>query len=173
MIHRLVRQLSPDGVLVLEMGIFSAPRSDWVKVKRGIDERVFPTMLKLREVLADLRRGPAAVAPGALARKGGPDNAGLVDGVEQLAGTMDQFVERVRIGAATGFPNEVRVRNQRRMHLRETDRGEERFARRGAPAPRSDECRFRAWELPLYERSGARMADDSRRAVRPITEKWD
>jgi SAM-dependent methyltransferase len=51
LIHRLVEQLSPDGVLVLELGIASSPNSSWVRVKRGIDEREFPTMSKLREVL--------------------------------------------------------------------------------------------------------------------------
>lgn len=51
LIHTLVDCLAPDGVLVLELGIAPSPRSDWVKVTRGIDERDFPTMLKLREVL--------------------------------------------------------------------------------------------------------------------------
>jgi hypothetical protein len=46
-----VEKLSDDGVLVLELGIASAPRSDWIKVKRGIDERLFPTMAKVREFL--------------------------------------------------------------------------------------------------------------------------
>lgn len=52
LLHCLVECLSSDGVLVLELGIVSSPRSEWVKVKRGIDERYFPTMPKLREVLA-------------------------------------------------------------------------------------------------------------------------
>jgi SAM-dependent methyltransferase len=51
--HRLVEHLTPNGVLVLELGIVSAPDSAWVKVQRGIDEREFPTMAKLREVLRD------------------------------------------------------------------------------------------------------------------------
>jgi SAM-dependent methyltransferase len=51
LIHRLVELLSPDGVLVLELGIFSSSKNDWVRVERGIDVRVFPTMAKLREVL--------------------------------------------------------------------------------------------------------------------------
>lgn len=52
LVHRLVERLAPDGVLVLEMGIVSAPGKEWIKVKRGIDERYFPTMAMLREVLA-------------------------------------------------------------------------------------------------------------------------
>jgi len=53
LIRRLVERLSPDGVLVLELGIVSGPASDWVAVDRGIDTRLFPTMPKLRELLAD------------------------------------------------------------------------------------------------------------------------
>lgn len=52
LLHRLVELLAPDGVLVLELGIVTSKQSQWVKVKRGIDERYFPTMPKLREVLA-------------------------------------------------------------------------------------------------------------------------
>jgi hypothetical protein len=36
--------LAPGGVLVVELGIVSSQASEWVKVKRGIDERFFPTM---------------------------------------------------------------------------------------------------------------------------------
>lgn len=53
LLHRLVERLTPDGVLVVELGIFASQKSEWVKVKRGIDERNFATMPKLREVLAD------------------------------------------------------------------------------------------------------------------------
>ena len=53
LIRRLVDSLTPDGVLVLEMGIAKANRSAWINVKRGIDERSFPSMAKLREVLSD------------------------------------------------------------------------------------------------------------------------
>lgn len=52
LIDRLVERLAPDGILVLELGIISSPESKWVKVKRGIDERFFPTMAKVREMLA-------------------------------------------------------------------------------------------------------------------------
>lgn len=53
LVHRLVERLSPDGVLVLELGVVSSSTSEWVRVQRGIDEREFPTMAKLREVLQD------------------------------------------------------------------------------------------------------------------------
>jgi len=53
LVHRLVELLSFDGVLVLELGIVTSKKSEWVKVKRGSDERFFPTMPLLREVLAD------------------------------------------------------------------------------------------------------------------------
>jgi SAM-dependent methyltransferase len=53
LIRRLVDKLAPDGVLILEMGIVSSPKAEWVKVKRGIDERYFPSMAQLKEVLVD------------------------------------------------------------------------------------------------------------------------
>lgn len=53
LIQRLVSSLSPDGVLVLEIGIAKAGAPVWVKVKRDADERFFPSMAKLREVLKD------------------------------------------------------------------------------------------------------------------------
>src|SRR5699024_2983429 len=52
LLHRLMEHLTPDGVLVLELGIVSSKQSEWVKVTRGIDERWFPSMSKLREILA-------------------------------------------------------------------------------------------------------------------------
>ncbi|KAF1708910.1 hypothetical protein CSC70_12510 [Pseudoxanthomonas kalamensis DSM 18571] len=51
LIGRLVNLLAVNGVLVLELGIASSDKSEWVKVERGIDERYFPTMPKLREIL--------------------------------------------------------------------------------------------------------------------------
>ncbi len=53
LVQRLVERLSPDGTLVLELGIVSGPGSEWIEVERGIDRRMFPTMAKLREVLDD------------------------------------------------------------------------------------------------------------------------
>jgi SAM-dependent methyltransferase len=53
LLHRLVELLSPDGVLVIELGIVSSPESAWVEVERGIDRRQFPTMAKLHEILRD------------------------------------------------------------------------------------------------------------------------
>lgn len=52
LLRRLVGKLSADGVLVVELGIVSSLESEWVKVDRGIDQRAFPSMRKLREVLA-------------------------------------------------------------------------------------------------------------------------
>ncbi len=51
LVHALMSRLSPDGVLVLELGIASSPKSEWIKVKRGIDERYFPSMAKVKEML--------------------------------------------------------------------------------------------------------------------------
>ena len=53
LLHELVRHLTPDGVLVLELGIVTSKESAWVKVARDNDERLFPTMPRLREVFAD------------------------------------------------------------------------------------------------------------------------
>ena len=53
LIARLVDKLTPEGVLIIEMGIVSSPEAEWVKVKRGIDERYFPTMPQLKRVLSD------------------------------------------------------------------------------------------------------------------------
>lgn len=52
LIHELMKRVAYTGVLVLELGISPVLRSDWIHVKRGIDERVFPTFAKLKEVLA-------------------------------------------------------------------------------------------------------------------------
>lgn len=51
LIDRLVEKLSPDGVLVLELGIVRSDKAEWVTVVRGIDERQFPTMPLLNELL--------------------------------------------------------------------------------------------------------------------------
>jgi SAM-dependent methyltransferase len=53
LLNRLAGLLSQNGVLVVELGIASSPDNAWVEVERGIDRRAFPTMAKLREVLAD------------------------------------------------------------------------------------------------------------------------
>lgn len=52
LLHRLVERLDRDGVLVLELGLATSQQSEWVKVTRGIDERWFPSLMKLREILA-------------------------------------------------------------------------------------------------------------------------
>ena len=52
LLHQLMDKLNQDGVLVLEIGIVTSDKSEWVSVKRSIDERLFPTRYKLMEVLA-------------------------------------------------------------------------------------------------------------------------
>ncbi len=51
LIARLMDALTPSGTLVLEIGLADSGKNEWVKVKRSIDERLFPTRAKLREVL--------------------------------------------------------------------------------------------------------------------------
>jgi SAM-dependent methyltransferase len=51
LISALMSRLQTDGVLVLELGVHPSLGNEWIKVKRGIDERSFPTMSKLQEVL--------------------------------------------------------------------------------------------------------------------------
>lgn len=51
LLHRLVDRLGRDGVLVLELGLVASKTSEWVKVQRGIDERWFPSLSKLREIV--------------------------------------------------------------------------------------------------------------------------
>ncbi|WP_291991765.1 methyltransferase domain-containing protein [Candidatus Accumulibacter sp. ACC003] len=53
LIHRLMDSLSDDGTLVLEMGIAPSGKSEWISVKRSIDERLFPSRGKLAEILQD------------------------------------------------------------------------------------------------------------------------
>lgn len=53
LVAALVERLAQDGILVLELGIASSPRDEWVRVERGIDQRHFPTMPLLRRVLKD------------------------------------------------------------------------------------------------------------------------
>jgi SAM-dependent methyltransferase len=50
-LRELADLLTPDGTLVLEVGVVTSERSEWVKVRRGSDERFFPTLSKLTEVL--------------------------------------------------------------------------------------------------------------------------
>ncbi|HEX5961180.1 MAG TPA: methyltransferase domain-containing protein [Rhodanobacteraceae bacterium] len=53
LIRRLVDALAPGGVLVVELGIFRSDKPEWITVKRGIDQRQFPTMPLLASLLDD------------------------------------------------------------------------------------------------------------------------
>lgn len=53
LIRQLADRLTPDGVLVIELGIASSNKAEWITVKRGIDRRQFPTMPLLGELLVD------------------------------------------------------------------------------------------------------------------------
>jgi SAM-dependent methyltransferase len=67
LIGALVERLTPDGILVLELGIASSKSLEWVKVERGIDERYFPTMPLLRQLLEDFAwkwMGPSVAQAG-------------------------------------------------------------------------------------------------------------
>lgn len=67
LIKCLMERLSPTGTLVLELGIFSSRKAQWKRVKRGIDERLFPSMPMLRKVLAPYAwkwMGPSIDQPG-------------------------------------------------------------------------------------------------------------
>ncbi|MCH8536818.1 MAG: methyltransferase domain-containing protein [Alkalimonas sp.] len=51
LIHRLASLLSPNGVLVLEVGIAPGSGKRWVDVTRSIDQCLFPTRAMLTKVL--------------------------------------------------------------------------------------------------------------------------
>lgn len=53
LVARLMDRLADDGLLIIELGIASSSKTEWVKVKRGIDEREFPSMAMLKKMLAD------------------------------------------------------------------------------------------------------------------------
>lgn len=52
LVHLLAGKLSPNGVLILEVGIASGNEMDWVEVKRSIDTRLFPTRNKINSILS-------------------------------------------------------------------------------------------------------------------------
>lgn len=67
LIRALVERLSPDGTLVLELGIASSRKAEWTRVDRGIDERLFPSMPMVRKILADFAwkwMGPSVAQQG-------------------------------------------------------------------------------------------------------------
>ncbi|WP_167483331.1 methyltransferase domain-containing protein [Salinivibrio kushneri] len=53
LIHQIMQQLDPQGVLVLEISIAPGSKDAFVPVKRAIDERLFPTRIKLGSMLKD------------------------------------------------------------------------------------------------------------------------
>lgn len=53
LIRHLVDCLTPNGVLVLELGIVPSDKAEWITVKRGIDQRQFPTMPMLTKLFED------------------------------------------------------------------------------------------------------------------------
>ena len=53
MIHTLMSKLNDNGLLVLEISMAPGEVDEWVKVKRSIDERYFPTRNKLASILKD------------------------------------------------------------------------------------------------------------------------
>lgn len=53
LIRALVDRLTANGTLVLELGVASSRNAQWVKVKRDMDVRLFPSMPMLKKVLAD------------------------------------------------------------------------------------------------------------------------
>lgn len=50
-LDQLMSRLKPDGTLILEIGVAPGPGNEFVEVKRSIDTRLFPTQLKLEEML--------------------------------------------------------------------------------------------------------------------------
>lgn len=53
LIRQIMNNLTPDGTLVLELGIASSPTAEWKKISRGIDERLFPSMPMVKGMLSD------------------------------------------------------------------------------------------------------------------------
>lgn len=53
LIHRLMASLADDGLLILELGMAPGTEDEWVRVRRDIDERAFPTRKKLGNELKD------------------------------------------------------------------------------------------------------------------------
>ena len=67
LVRTLVSQLSVDGVLVLEVGLASSQKSEWVRITRGTEQRHFPSMPMLREALQGFAwkwMGPSVVREG-------------------------------------------------------------------------------------------------------------
>ena len=67
LIRQLMAELSPEGTLVLELGVHAGTRDEWMPVARVSDEALFPTWRKLQGVLAPYawkNIGPSAMQQG-------------------------------------------------------------------------------------------------------------
>jgi SAM-dependent methyltransferase len=67
LLSKLVDKLASDGVLIVELGIVSSSDSVWEEVDRGIDQRKFPSMRKLKEILSNYAwkwMGPSVMQEG-------------------------------------------------------------------------------------------------------------
>lgn len=53
LIRKIMNQLAPNGTFILEIGIAPGNTTEFIKVQRGIDERLFPTFEKLSELLQE------------------------------------------------------------------------------------------------------------------------
>ncbi len=51
LLHTLMQKVTPDGILVLELGIAEGTAPEFVEIKRAIDTRLFPTKAKLQQML--------------------------------------------------------------------------------------------------------------------------
>lgn len=67
LVRTLVARLTQDGVLVLEIGVASSQKSEWVRITRGTEQRHFPSMPLLRDALQGYAwkwMGPSVVREG-------------------------------------------------------------------------------------------------------------
>lgn len=53
MLDFLMSRLNKNGILILEIGVVNSNENNFVKIKRSIDSRNFPTRIKLMEMLKD------------------------------------------------------------------------------------------------------------------------
>ena len=116
---------------MLELGIVTSKESAWVKVKRDSDERLFPTMPRLREVFADYAwkwMGPSVAQAGALR-----DKLRLVQELEEqlAAGAADAALFKARWDALAPLKPDLEQVLQTRFDgaVRALDQDREAYAR--------------------------------------------